>query len=826
MGKKRLVMIGNGMAGMKAIEDICNIAPEMFDITIFGAERHPNYNRILLSKVLSGEMQVEDIILHDEKWYQERGITLHLGRKVTEIRRGRRSVIADDGTEAEYDALIMATGANPVMIPIPGVDKEGVVTFRSIDDCQRMMERSKTFKRAAVIGGGLLGLEAARGLIDLGMEVTVIHNQDTLMNLQLDSIAGDMLRQRLEGQGMKFRLSSLTTEVLGNGRVTGVRFADGGELNCDVLVMATGIRPNKELAEAAHLYCNRGIVVNDYMQTITDPSVYAVGECVEHRGNTYGLVAPLYEQAKILAHQITGNGFRAYRGSVVSTRLKVAGVNVFSAGELSGGSSSDVIEYRDIKGGFYKKLVLRDNRIVGAVMFGDTADGPRFFNMMHDKTDVSGLRGTLLFGDPMMGDAGHSGIKAVSMMSPDTVVCGCAGVSKKAIVDAVTKYGLTSRQEVIKYTKASGSCGGCAPLVEQILSTIIGNAVTPGTAPMCECTEFTHEEVKDVIRKRHLTSVMQVITALEANGEGCQICRPAINYYIQAAWPAEAEDDRQSRIANERLHANIQKDGTFSVVPRIYGGLTTPDELIRIGNTARKFNVPAVKLTGGQRIALLGIRKEELIDVWKDLGTPSGYAYGKALRTVKTCVGSEWCRFGTQDSMSLGIRLENMLERIWTPAKVKIAVSGCPRNCAEASIKDLGIVGIQGSWEIYCGGNGGVKVKAADLLCNVKEVDEVAEIVKAYLQFYREDARYNERTSVWIDRIGLKRVKDAVVVDRNSRAALAKRLDIHLDTLKVDPWNERIVAKETGMAGVAGDYLPINLNSAISHGLTRTKAAI
>jgi len=818
MGKKRLVMIGNGMAGMKAIEEICNIAPEMFDITIFGAERHPNYNRILLSKVLSGEMPVEDIILHDEKWYQERGITLHLGRKITEIKRGRRSVTADDRAEAQYDVLIMATGANPVMIPIPGVDKEGVVTFRSIDDCQRMLETSKRFKRSAVIGGGLLGLEAARGLLDLGMDVTVVHNQDTLMNLQLDGTAGDMLRQRLEGQGMKFRLSSLTTEVLGNGRVTGVRFADGGDLNCDLLVMATGIRPNKELAEASRLYCNRGIVVNDYMQTITDPSIYAVGECVEHRGNTYGLVAPLYEQAKVLAHQITGNGFRAYRGSVVSTRLKVAGVNVFSAGELSGGPSSDVIEYRDIKGGFYKKLVLRDNRIVGAVMFGDTADGPRFFNMMQDKTDVTGLRGTLLFGDPMMGDAGHSGIKAVSMMSPDTVVCGCAGVTKKTIVDAVTKYGLTSRQEVIRHTKASGSCGGCAPLVEQILSSIIGNAVTPGTAPMCGCTEFTHEEVKDVIRKRHLTSVMEVITALEANGEGCQICRPAINYYIQAVWPAEAVDDRQSRIANERLHANIQKDGTFSVVPRIYGGLTTPDELVRIGNTARKYNVPAVKLTGGQRIALLGVRKEELIDVWKELGATSGYAYGKALRTVKTCVGSEWCRFGTQDSMSLGIRLENMLERIWTPAKVKIAVSGCPRNCAEASIKDLGIVGIQGSWEIYCGGNGGVKVKAADLLCNIKEVDEVAEIVKAYLQFYREDARYNERTSVWIERIGLKRVKDTVVADRNSRAALAQRLDIHLETLKVDPWNERIVAKETGMAGVAGDYLPINIEAEeVSH---------
>lgn len=812
--KKRLVMIGNGMAGMKAIEEICNTEPDMFDITIFGAEKYPNYNRILLSKVLSGESSIEDITLHDEKWYQDRGITLHLGRKVTEIRRGYRRVSADDGSETDYDRLIIATGSNPVVIPIPGADREGVVVFRSIDDCRRMIETSKQYKRAAVIGGGLLGLEAARGLLDLGMEVTVVHNTDTLMNLQLDGIAGKMLQKRLEDQGMKFRLSAVTAEITGNERVTGLRFSEGGELDCDMVVMAAGIRPNKELAEQAHIYCNRGIVVNDYMQTITDPSIYAVGECVEHRSKTYGLVAPLFEQAKVLAQQITGNGFRSYRGSVISTRLKVAGVDVFSAGEFSGDKFADVIEYRDINGGIYKKLILKDSKINGAVMFGDTADGPRFFSMMQDGSDVSSLRGSLLLGNPMMGNTGHSGMNAVSMMSPDAVVCGCAGVTKKTIVDAVTKYGLTSRQEVIKHTKASGSCGGCAPLVEQILASLIGNSVTPGTAPMCGCTEFTHEEVKDVIRKRHLTSVMDVIAALGTKGEGCQICRPAINYYVQVIWPAEAKDDRHSRIANERLHANIQKDGTFSVVPRIYGGLTTPDELIRIGNTARKYNIPAVKLTGGQRIALLGIRKEQLIDVWKDLGTPSGYAYAKALRTVKTCVGSEWCRFGTQDSMSLGIRLENMLERIWTPAKVKIAVSGCPRNCAEASIKDLGIVGIHGSWEIYCGGNGGVKVKAAELLCNVKEEEEVTEIVKAYIQFYREDARYGERTAVWIERIGLDRARDLIIGDKDSRTALAGRLDTCLEASEVDPWNERIAAKEFGMTGPTVDYMSVHLEAA------------
>lgn len=813
MNKKKLVMIGNGMAGMKAVEEIVNLAPGMFDITIFGAERYPNYNRILLSKVLAGEMPVSDIILHDEEWYKERGITLYSGKRVTEIRRGHKLVRAEDGTEAGYDALIIATGSSPFIIPVPGADKEGVVTFRSIDDCKTMIGAAKEFKRAAVIGGGLLGLEAARGLLNLGMETTVIHNSGTLMNLQLDRIAGDMLKKALEDQGMRFLLPAVTTEVLGNGRVTGLGFADGRKISCDLVVMAAGIRPNKGPAEASRIYCNRGIVVNDHLQTITDPSIYAVGECAEHRGRTYGLVAPLYDQAKVLAQQITGNGIRAYLGSAQATRLKVAGVDVFSAGDIFDEGSSDVIEYMDVKGGVYKKLIMKENRLAGAVMFGDTADGPRFFGMIQDGTDISGQRDHLLFGNSMLGDTGHSGISAAAAMSPETVVCGCNGVTKKTIVDAIVKHGLTTRQEVVRHTKASGSCGGCAPLVDQILASVIGNSVSPGGAPMCGCTGFTHEEVKELIRSRNLTSVMDVIRMLDAKDEGCHVCRPAINYYIQAIWPAEASEHGRSRIANERMHANIQKDGTYSVVPRMYGGLTMPDELIRIAETAKRYNIPTVKLTGGQRIALLGVKKEDLIDVWKEVGTPSGFAYGKALRTVKTCVGSTWCRFGTQDSMALGARLEKMLERMWTPAKFKMAVSGCPRNCAEASIKDLGIVGIQGGWEIYCGGNGGVKVRAADLLCTAKDEAELVDIVKAYVQFYREDARHNERTAAWIERTGLDRVKKMVVEDMESRKALVRRLDFYLETLKNDPWHERIEARDAGRMELAGDYMPINIHN-------------
>ncbi len=795
--KQRLLMIGNGMAGMRAIEEILAAHPDMFEITIFGAERYPNYNRIMLSPVLAGDATVEDIILNDEAWYARHGIKLHLGTRIGEIQRGYKKIRTEDGRSFDYDKLIIATGSNPFILPIPGHDKPGVMAFRDIDDCEAMIEAAKHHKKAAVIGGGLLGLEAAKGLLHLGMDVTVIHDQATLMNMQLDTVAGEMLRAELERQGMKFKVSTLTTEILGEERVEGLRFKDGSTLDCELLIMAVGIRPNKQLAEDCGLYCNRGIVVNDYMQTITDPSVYAVGECAEHRGIAYGLVAPLFEQAKVLAYQITGQGLKTYEGSVVSTKLKISGVDVFSAGDFMGGPGADVIELMDRVGGVYKKLVLEDDRIKGVVMFGDTADGPTFFQWMQDGKDVSEQRATLLFSASGLGDSGHSGIDQVAQMDDATIVCGCNGVSKRQIVDAIVKQGLTSRKEVTACTKAAGSCGGCAGLVDQLLAATLGTAFVESTEdPMCACTEMTHEQVKEQIRNRRLLSVREVMRALDWESEGCHVCRPAINYYLGMLFPGEAEDDRTSRIANERMHANIQKDGTFSVIPRIYGGETTPDDLIRIAQVAKQYNVPTVKITGGQRIDLLGVKKEDLIPMWKDLGMPSGFAYGKALRTVKTCVGSQWCRFGTQDSTSLGIRLEKELERMWFPAKVKLAVSGCPRNCAEATIKDLGVVGVDGGWEIYVGGNGGVKVRACDLLCIVKSDEEVMEITKAYLQYYRETGRHNERTAPWLERIGLDTVKTEIVEDIENRKALAKRCDAYLATLTRDPWQERIEQAE------------------------------
>jgi len=814
VAKKKLVMTGNGMAGVKAIEEILDANPDMFDITIFGAERYPNYNRILLSPVLAGDMAVEDIILNEEQWYADNGITLHMGKRIKNIQRGYKKVVAEDGTETGYDNLVIATGSDPFIIPIPGVDKEGIITFRDIDDCNTMIEAAKKYKSVAVIGGGLLGLEAAKGLINLGMDVTVIHDQATLMNMQLDQTAGDMLRISLEKQGMKFRLSTLTTAILGKERVTGLLFADGTSLDCDLLVMAVGIRPNKALAEESGLYCNRGIIVNDHMQTVTDPAVYAVGECVEHRGITYGLVAPLFEQARILAWQITGQGLKSYGGSVVSTKLKVSGVDVFSAGDFQGSPEADVIEYLDRSGGMYKKLVLEDNKVAGAVIFGDTADGPNFFRMLQEGRDVSGQRSSLLFGNSVLGDSGHSGINQASAMVSDSIVCGCNGVTKQVITDAIVKEGCTTRKEVTACTKASGSCGGCAGLVEQILASVLGTAFDASIQeePICGCTDLTHEQVRDAIRVKHLTMVRETMNVLDWKGEGCHICRPAINYYVGMVWPLEAEDDRFSRVVNEKMHANIQKDGTYSVIPRIYGGGANADDLILLGEVAKKFDIQTIKITGGQRIGLYGVKKEDLVSVWRDLDMPSGFAYGKALRTVKTCVGSEWCRFGTQDSTAMGVQLEKTFERSWYPAKTKLAVSGCPRNCAEATIKDLGIVGVEGGWEIYVGGNGGVKVRAGDLLCLVKSDDEVVEITKAYLQYYRETGKHNERTAPWLERIGLDKVKRVVVDDREGRKSLVERMDLYLSTLTADPWRERLKdEKRPGEMAQFNEYTPIDI---------------
>lgn len=791
MKKKRLVLVGNGMAGIACIEEILRLDPDRYDITVFGAEKYPNYNRILLSQVLQGETSLESLILNPVSWYQERGIHLHLNTPVSQILRTKKRVVSSTGDELPYDVLVLATGSSPIFLPVPGVDKKGVVAFRNIEDCRTIMAASKTSKRVAVIGGGLLGLEAARGLLNLGMETTVVHLMDRLMERQLDPTAAGLLKKALENQGMTILLQKETERILGNGHVTGLQFKDKMEFPVELVVMAVGIRPNADLARKAGIYCERGIVVTDTMQTY-DPAVYAVGECVQHRGTLYGLVAPLLEQAKVLANHLAGDGRNIFRDFATATKLKVSGVDVFSAGKFIETEGDETVEMKD-SDNIYKKLVFREGRLMGAVLFGDTGDGTYLFEMIRSAKEISGKRVDLLFANPALGDTGHAGSGRTASLPDEAILCGCNGVTKKTILQAIREKGLFTREEVKNCTNASRSCGGCGPLVDELLMAVHGpdHQAGPQIKPLCKCTTYKREDVLRNIREKHLTRAREVMEVLGWKTEGCTYCRPALNYYVGLIWPGEYEEDATCRLVNERNHANIQNDGTYSVVPRIYGGVTSSDQLRRLADIADKYRVRMVKLTGGQRIDLLGVKKEDLPGIWADLDMPSGFAYAKAIRTVKSCVGTTFCRFGVQDSMRLAIGIEKRFERLNMPAKVKMAVSGCPRNCAESSIKDVGIVGIEGGWEIYVGGNGGVHVRAGTLLCAVRVEEEAMEIVSAYLQYYRETAHYTERTSVWIERIGLDAIKKAIVEDLDHRKVLVRRMEKALEGLE-DPWEKPI----------------------------------
>jgi len=799
MKKPQLVMIGNGMAGVRALEELLKLNPDLYDITVFGAEPHPNYNRILLSPVLAGEQTLEEIVLNDWTWYQDNHITLHAGWTVTEVDRTRRMVHAQnnqgESMSVGYDRLIMATGSNPFMLPVPGKELPGVLAYRDIADTQAMIDAAAQYRHAVVIGGGLLGLEAANGLMKRGMDVTVVHVAPWLMERQLDETAGQLLQQSLQERGMQFMIGAQTEALLPNAsgdRVAAIRFKDGREVPADLVVMAVGIRPNTALAERMRLHVNRGIVVTDTLQTVTDPRIYAVGECAAHRGIAYGLVAPLFEQGKVLANHLAEFGIGRYTGSLTSTKLKVTGIDLFSAGNFMGGEGCEQILLSDPVVGVYKKLVIQDDQLVGACLYGDTVDGSWYFKLLREGRKITDIRDKLMFGENNLGDAGHEGHNKAASMPDNAEVCGCNGVTKGSICKAIKDKGLFTLDEVRKHTKASASCGSCTGLVEQILMFTAGGdySATPKKKAMCGCTDHSHQEVRDAIRAQQLLSIATTFQALNwKTPNGCASCRPAINYYLISTWPKQAKDDPQSRFINERSHANIQKDGTYSVVPRMWGGETTAAELRRIADVVDKYQIPTVKVTGGQRIDLLGVKKEDLVNVWRDIGMPSGHAYAKGLRTVKTCVGSEWCRMGTQDSTQMGKDLERALWRMYAPHKVKLAVSGCPRNCAEAGIKDVGVIGVDSGWEIHIAGNGGIKTEVAHFFCKVKTAEEVLEYSGAFLELYRQEGWYLERTCHYVSRVGLDHVKAKILDDHEGRKALWAQLQAALDG-EPDPWFE------------------------------------
>ena len=803
MAKERLIVVGNGMAGCRAVQEVLKRDPDRYEITIFGAEPRVNYDRIMLSPVLAGEKTFADIVINDEAWYRDNAITLHAGRAVQAIDRQARIVRAEGGLEVGYDRLILATGSDPIRLPLPGGDLKGVVTFRDLDDVEAMVAASAQMgARAVVIGGGLLGIEAAYGLVRRGMAATVVHLVDVLMERQLDASAGFLLADALAAKGVATELGAVSEEIVGvNGQVAGLKLKDGRTLPCDLLVMAVGIRPNTNLAKAAGLEIGRGLIVDDQMRT-SDPRISAVGECVEHRGQCYGLVAPIWEMCKALAAGLTDTA-GDYAGSVLSTRLKVSGVDVFSAGKFAGGDGCEDIVFRDAGRGVYKRVVIEDGKVAGAVLFGDAADGAWYFDLMRRNTPVAEIRETLIFGQSVTeGLRGLDPSAAVAALADSAEVCGCNGVCKGAITGAIVEQGLKTLESVRAVTKASASCGSCTPLVEKLLILTLGDGfqAQTGPKPVCGCTHHGHTEARRRIVAEGLKSMPAVMQALEwTTPDGCASCRPALNYYLICAWPGDYQDDKQSRFINERVHANIQKDGTYSVVPRMWGGMTSSDELRAIADVVDKFKIPSVKVTGGQRIDLLGVQKDDLPAVWADLnaaGMVSGHAYAKGLRTVKTCVGTDWCRFGTQDSTGLGVRLEKFMWGSWTPAKVKLGVSGCPRNCAEATCKDIGVICVDSGYEIHVGGAAGLHIQGTELLTKVATEEEAIWTICAVTQAYREQGWYLERIYKWMARVGLDSIR-AQVEDPAARRALHDRFAYSQRFSRVDPWAERVAGRHT-----------------------------
>ena len=793
MMKRKLVIIGAGMASGRVLEHLLAAEPAGWDITLFNAEPRGNYNRIMLSPVLSGEKSYEDIVTHDDNFYAQHRISCSFGEAVVRIDREAKTVHTGTGA-TPYDKLLIATGSAPFIIPVQGKDLPGVITYRDMDDTQAMIDASANpGAKAVVIGGGLLGLEAAAGLKARGMDVTVIHLMGHLMERQLDPAAGYLLQKDLEARGIRVHCKGATKAILGNTHVEAVLLEDGTVYDADQVCMAVGIRPETRLATDAGLEIARGIVVNDQMVT-SDPDILAVGECVEHDGQLFGLVAPLYDQAKVVAASLTAQP-AAFQPVQTATKLKVTGVDLFSAGDFADAPGREDIVFRDPARGVYKRLVIEQDRLVGAVMYGDTADGSWFFGLIKDRTDIAPFRDTLIFGPAFQGGGQTDPLAAVAALPLDAEICGCNGVCKGTILNAIDG-GAASLADIRATTKASASCGTCTGLVEQVLASTLGEAFEkPAMQPMCGCTDLTHEDVRRLIKARALKSMPAVMQELGWKTScGCPACRPALNFYLLADWPLDYTDDAQSRFVNERNHANIQKDGTYSVVPRMWGGMTNPRELRAIADAADKYAIPAVKVTGGQRIDLLGVKKEDLPHIWADLndaGLVSGHAYSKGLRTVKTCVGTDFCRFGTQDSTGLGIKLEKRLWGSWTPHKVKLAVSGCPRNCAEATCKDVGIICGDSGFEIGVGGAAGMDLKEIERLAKVPTEQEAIDLTVAFVQLYREHAKYLDRPYKWLGKVGLDWVKAQVVEDLDNRATLISRFDLSQAIYQRDPWADR-----------------------------------
>lgn len=795
----KIVVVGNGMVGYKFCEKlIARDAAKQFDIIVFGEETRPAYDRVHLSEYFSGK-SADDLTMAPSNWYAENNIVLHLGDPINHIDRINKTVHSHHGITASYDYLILATGSSAFVPPIPGVEKEGVFIYRTIEDLELMTSWAKKATKGAVIGGGLLGLEAAKAMLDLGVTNTqVIEFAPRLMPRQIDEAGSKLLQTKLEALGLTINTSKNTSAITGDDRIKGMSFSDNTSIEVDMLVISAGIKPRDELARSGGLEVGPrgGIVVNEKLQT-SDSSIFAIGECALYNGMIYGLVAPGYEMADVVVDKLLG-GEKSFHGFDMSTKLKLIGVDVASFGDpFVNGNNVKTIVLEDSMKGIYKRInISADGKeLLGGILVGDAEQYNMLLQTCKSKVVLPPNPEDLILG--ARGGSESDGGAGVLSLPDDALICSCESVSKAAICNVVNEQNCDTVDAIKKCTKAGTGCGGCVPMVKDLMVHSMKAQGKYVRNVLCEHFNHSRQELFDLVKLHNLKSYDEVLDKL-GDGHGCEICKPAVSSIIASLWNEMIlkKGNATAQDSNDRFLANIQKGGTYSVVPRIPGGEITPDKLIVIGQVAKKYNL-YTKITGGQRIDLFGAHLSDLPNIWSELieaGFESGHAYGKALRTVKSCVGSTWCRFGLHDSVSYAIRIEERYRGIRAPHKIKSAVSGCIRECAEAQSKDFGIIATEKGWNLYVCGNGGSKPQHALLLATDLDDETCIKYIDRFLMFYIKTADPLTRTATWLNKMdgGINYLRNVVINDSLGMAEQwEKEMQQLVDSYKCE-WKEAV----------------------------------
>lgn len=793
----KIVVIGHGMVGHKLIEGLVD-SPDV-DITVLAEEPRPAYDRVHLTSYFSAN-SADDLLMARHDFADAYGIALHLNTKATSIDRTNKTVTTADGQVIDYDKLVLATGSYPFVPPLKGKDRENCFVYRTIEDLDAMRAASQTCKTGVVIGGGLLGLEAAKALKDLGLQAHVVEFAPRLMAVQIDDGGGKVLRTKIEELGVGVHTQKATTEIVdGEGAVHRMNFADGSHLETDMIVFSAGIRPRDELARQAELAMGErgGIAINDFCQT-SDPDIYAIGECALWQNKIFGLVAPGYDMARVAAEHILGGTGKTFQGADMSTKLKLMGVDVASIGDAHGNTKDSLsYQYCDEAKQVYKKLVVNKDktRLLGAVLVGDAAEYGDLLQMMLNDMDLPEMPEGLIL--PATGSAPKAaGGSGVDLLPDSATICSCNNVSKADLCAAIDA-GNTTLSALKKCTKAATACGGCAPLVTSVLKSELKRQGVTVNNFICEHFDYSRQELYHLVRVGKIKTFEELLHK-HGQGLGCDICKPATANVLAASWNDFILKPEHAGLqdSNDYFLGNIQKDGTYSIVPRVTGGEITPDGLIAIGQIGKEYGL-YTKITGGQRIDLFGAQVHQLPEIWEkliDAGFESGHAYGKSLRTVKSCVGSTWCRYGVDDSVGLAIELENRYKGLRSPHKLKMAVSGCTRECAEAQGKDVGVIATENGWNLYVCGNGGMKPRHAELLASDLSKEDLIKYIDRFFMFYIRTADRLQRTSVWRDNLegGLDYLKDVILNDSLGIAAELEAEMAHVVATYQDEWKTAI----------------------------------